>query len=94
MTLNVDSVFRYLMASITCDEMDLQVSATVSVATPLRACESLQNADVLQGRIVIVERGECMFVEKVSFLASRKLSYSSCEFEARTRFHTFILSFR
>ncbi|KAK7576581.1 hypothetical protein V9T40_012867 [Parthenolecanium corni] len=41
-----------------------KVSAVVSVATPLRACEPLRNPDELRGRIVIVERGECMFVEK------------------------------
>lgn len=59
--------YWYLKVSIKCYEINLQVSATVSVATPLRACEPLQNSDTLQGRIVVVERGECMFVEKVSF---------------------------
>lgn len=55
------------MSFIKRDETDLQVSAVVSVATPLRACEPLRNPDELRGRIVIVERGECMFVEKVGY---------------------------
>ncbi|XKL61531.1 hypothetical protein PGB90_008588 [Kerria lacca] len=44
--------------------MDEKISGPVGVATPLRACESLENIAFLKNRIVIVERGECMFVEK------------------------------
>ncbi|XP_075228835.1 ER degradation enhancer, mannosidase alpha-like 2 isoform X2 [Lycorma delicatula] len=40
------------------------VSARVGVANPLRACDTLTNPEWLRGRIAIVERGDCMFVEK------------------------------
>lgn len=43
-----------------------QVNGLVGVANPLRACKPLENSALLEGRIVIVERGECMFVDKVS----------------------------
>ena len=42
-----------------------QVTGRVGVAHPLRACEPLINPEWLRGRIGIVERGDCMFVEKV-----------------------------
>ncbi|XP_046676855.1 ER degradation-enhancing alpha-mannosidase-like protein 3 [Homalodisca vitripennis] len=41
-----------------------QISGKVGVANPLRACQPLTNAEWLQGRIAIVERGDCMFIEK------------------------------
>ncbi|KAG8306696.1 ER degradation-enhancing alpha-mannosidase-like protein 3 [Homalodisca vitripennis] len=40
------------------------ISGKVGVANPLRACQPLTNAEWLQGRIAIVERGDCMFIEK------------------------------
>jgi len=43
----------------------VQVEAGVTVAEPMRACEPLINAAELIGKIVVVERGDCMFVEKV-----------------------------
>ncbi|RZF46374.1 hypothetical protein LSTR_LSTR007907 [Laodelphax striatellus] len=45
------------------------VSARVGVADPLRACDTLTNPKRLKGRIAIVERGDCMFVEKARRLA-------------------------
>ena len=43
----------------------LQVKGRVGVADPLRVCGDLLNPLRLRGRIVILERGDCMFVEKV-----------------------------
>lgn len=42
----------------------MQVTARLGVAYPLTACKPLLNPDRLNGVIAIVERGECMFVEK------------------------------
>ena len=44
----------------------VQVQAEVAVAEPFRACEPLINAGELVNKIVIVERGDCMFVDKVA----------------------------
>ncbi|XP_071445733.1 ER degradation-enhancing alpha-mannosidase-like protein 3 [Hetaerina americana] len=41
-----------------------KVTARVGVAEPLRVCGDLENAGRLLGRIAIVERGDCMFIEK------------------------------
>lgn len=38
------------------------------MANPLRACRDLINADVLKGKVGIVERGDCMFVDKARHL--------------------------
>lgn len=43
----------------------LQLTGLISVASPLRACEALKNPEILKNRIVVVERGDCMFVDKV-----------------------------
>ena len=45
----------------------VQVQGEVIVAEPFRACEPLINAEELVDKIVIVERGDCMFVDKVCF---------------------------
>ena len=34
-------------------------------ASPIKACNDLDNEDRLKGHIVIMERGDCMFIEKV-----------------------------
>lgn len=44
----------------------LQVKGRIGVADPLRVCGDLLNPEHLRGRIAIMERGDCMFVEKVS----------------------------
>lgn len=41
-----------------------KVTAKVGVALPVRGCETLNWPQMLSGRIVILERGDCMFVEK------------------------------
>jgi len=47
------------------------VSGSVVMANHVRACGgSLQNGDSMWGKIVIVERGDCMFVEKARVLQS------------------------
>lgn len=43
---------------------DENVKAPVIFAQPFRVCNELTNADKMKGRIVIMERGDCMFVEK------------------------------
>ncbi|KAL1117484.1 hypothetical protein AAG570_004807 [Ranatra chinensis] len=43
---------------------DDKVSGRVGVADPLRACSALKNPESLKGRIAIVQRGDCMFVDK------------------------------
>lgn len=43
----------------------MRVTARVTVAEPLRACDPLVNPERLAGRIVIIERGDCIFVSKV-----------------------------
>jgi mannosidase alpha-like ER degradation enhancer 3 len=41
------------------------VKGRVAVADPLRVCGDVLNPEHVRGRIAIVERGDCMFVEKV-----------------------------
>lgn len=36
-------------------------------ASPIKACGKLENGEEVKGKIVILERGECMFIEKVIF---------------------------
>lgn len=43
-------------------------------ASPLRACEQLTNEDEIAGTIAIIERGDCMFIEKVSKVTALLLS--------------------
>uniref|UniRef100_A0A224X743 alpha-1,2-Mannosidase n=1 Tax=Panstrongylus lignarius TaxID=156445 RepID=A0A224X743_9HEMI len=40
------------------------VTSRVGVALPLKACSPLNNAASIKGRIAIVQRGDCMFIEK------------------------------
>lgn len=54
------------LASITLCCPCVQVSGRVVRASPLRACEQLTNEDEVAGTIAIIERGDCMFIEKVS----------------------------
>jgi ER degradation enhancer, mannosidase alpha-like 3 len=42
------------------------VTARVALAEPMRACAPLQQAKHLEGRIAVIERGDCMFIDKVS----------------------------
>jgi len=41
------------------------MGAEVSIAEPIKACSSLANAEELKHRIAVIERGECMFIDKV-----------------------------
>lgn len=43
-----------------------EISGKVIFANPISACSDFINEDKLNGKIVIVNRGSCMFVEKVS----------------------------
>ncbi|XP_059157646.1 ER degradation-enhancing alpha-mannosidase-like protein 3 [Physella acuta] len=40
------------------------VIGNVVVARPIKGCTDIENGDEVNGKIVIVERGECMFVDK------------------------------
>lgn len=41
------------------------MGAEVSIAEPIKACSFVSNAEELKHRIAIMERGECMFIDKV-----------------------------
>lgn len=40
------------------------VTGSAVLATPFQACTDVQNKDELSGKIAIIERGECTFVDK------------------------------
>ena len=42
-----------------------QISAEISVGEPYKGCATLSNAEDLKHRIAVLERGECMFIDKV-----------------------------
>ncbi|XP_077987220.1 ER degradation-enhancing alpha-mannosidase-like protein 3 [Glandiceps talaboti] len=44
------------------------IFAEVVVADPYRACTELNNADEAAGRILVVERGDCMFIDKARII--------------------------
>ena len=37
----------------------------MNIGEPFKGCSALTNADDLKHRIVVLERGECMFIDKV-----------------------------
>ena len=41
------------------------MGAEVTIAEPFKACTSIANAEELKHRIAVIERGECMFIDKV-----------------------------
>ncbi|CAL4108106.1 unnamed protein product, partial [Meganyctiphanes norvegica] len=43
---------------------NMEVEGKVIAASPLRACGEVHNSDEVTGKIVLVERGECEFIEK------------------------------
>lgn len=43
---------------------DERVTSPVIFAQPFRVCSELTNYEKIKGRIVVMERGDCMFVEK------------------------------
>ena len=42
------------------------VSAEVVLADPFNGCTELKNKEAADHRIVVMERGDCMFIDKVS----------------------------
>ena len=56
----------------------LQVKGRIGVADPLRVCGDLLNPLRLRGRIAILERGDCMFVEKVCEILCWVSSFEPC----------------
>ncbi len=47
----------------------LQVYGSLALAEPLRGCSSLTNREEVKGRIVMMERSDCMFQEKARHAA-------------------------
>lgn len=45
----------------------IKVVARIAIANPVKGCETLINPNVVKEKIVLVERGDCMFIEKVNF---------------------------
>ncbi|XP_014292370.1 ER degradation-enhancing alpha-mannosidase-like protein 3 [Halyomorpha halys] len=41
-----------------------KVTGKVGIADPLNACEKLKNPEAIKGKIAIVQRGNCMFIDK------------------------------
>jgi mannosidase alpha-like ER degradation enhancer 3 len=48
--------------------LHLQVEGIAIHADPLRACQTLAHPEQLVGKLVVVERGDCMFVDKARHL--------------------------
>ncbi|VVC41997.1 Hypothetical protein CINCED_3A009453 [Cinara cedri] len=44
--------------------LGLKVMTRIVFANPVKGCETLSNPSVVKGKIVLVERGDCMFIEK------------------------------
>jgi len=44
--------------------LGLKVVARIAIANPVKGCETLINPSVVKEKIVLVERGDCMFIEK------------------------------
>lgn len=42
-----------------------KVQARTTIVEPFHACSELMPSNNLEGRIALIERGECMFVDKV-----------------------------
>lgn len=42
----------------------VQVRGFVTVAEPYSGCTEITNAEYIQGRIALLQRGQCMFAEK------------------------------
>lgn len=41
-----------------------RITAKLSIALPIRGCQTMNWPEMVRGRILILERGDCMFVEK------------------------------
>lgn len=41
-----------------------QVRGFVTVAEPYNGCSELSNGEIVEGRIALLQRGQCMFAEK------------------------------
>ncbi|KAF0768762.1 ER degradation-enhancing alpha-mannosidase-like protein 3 [Aphis craccivora] len=44
--------------------LGLKVVARIAIANPVKGCETLINPNAVKEKIVLVERGDCMFIEK------------------------------
>lgn len=59
-----DPVFRAAPAQYGTDLESSAVEGEIVMALPFRACSTLKNKAQVRGRIVLVERSDCMFQEK------------------------------
>ena len=44
----------------------IQVSGQAVLVEPFHVCSDIQNNEALIGKIAVMERGNCMFIDKVS----------------------------
>lgn len=57
-----------------------KITGKVIFTYPPAACTDLLNADRLAGKIVIMDRGSCMFIEKVCAAKHFEIALSHCNF--------------
>lgn len=58
-----------------------QISAEVVISEPFKGCTSLSNAEELMHRIAVIERGECMFIDKVLIPPSLPTPFNAILFQ-------------
>ena len=51
------------------------ITGLLHVLEPFKGCTEITNPDRISGKIAILERGECMFVDKVSEIISHNLKF-------------------
>lgn len=44
------------------------ITGLLQILDPFKGCTSITNGDRIRGKIAILERGDCMFIDKVGFL--------------------------
>ena len=47
------------------EKPSLQLFGTVVMSPSIKGCQPLETPEVVKGKIVLLERGECMFIDKV-----------------------------
>ncbi|XP_019876061.2 ER degradation-enhancing alpha-mannosidase-like protein 3 [Aethina tumida] len=61
-TVSVQAGPSHFGKSLKQDEL---VKARAVIVSPIRGCKDIEQGDALKGKIAIMERGDCMFVDKV-----------------------------
>ena len=47
---------------------------------PQKGCGNLKNRDLFKDKIVVMERGDCMFIDKVSTKCQSAVAHAICNF--------------